>query len=238
MLFVVLDYFGVLIHHRGKDDKILAKSQLNFEHDLITIGHLKRKSESKLTAYQFFGFLAILLSALLKIFALRMLNKLFSGLLFPVIIIFYSIVMYVHLKHTGYWYFAWKTNKRMKAEFQDFQKNRATGMPSQYTAKNPPHRIQFLSFYKQIEIVTCLNDRARIKLLGEDKDNGKVRYHYEITCTGILWDEDIVGITKGFDHNFQQDLYEACVKIQHSQLGTPVAQISTPNIITETTGDE
>jgi hypothetical protein len=231
-LFVVLDYFGVLLHHRGTDDRTIAKSRLNFEHDLVIIGQLKREAFSK-TLYQFFGFLAILFSAILKIWALRGLNSLFKGPLLAVAVLFYLMVMYVHLKHTGYWYFAWKTNKRMKKEFKDFQKDRASGTPSQYSSKNPPHRVQFLSYYKLVDTISCLNERVRVKLLGSDNDTGTVKYHYEIICKGVLWDEDIVSVTQGFDHNFQQDLYEACVNIQHAQLGTPVTQISTPNTITD-----
>ncbi len=236
VLFVLLDYFGVLMHHKGSDDRTVAKSKLNYAQDPLQIGQLKKQAYPKFVLSQFIGFICVFASALLKISALVLLIS-FLKKIAPVITIFYLIVMYVHLKHTGYWYFAWRTNNRMKAEFQDFQKDRASGLPSQYSANNPPHRIQFLSFYKLILPVSCLNDRVRVNLLGSESENGTAKYHYEITCKGILWDEDIVNVTAVFDHNFQQDLYEACVKIQHAQLGTPVAQISTPNVIADSSDE-
>jgi hypothetical protein len=192
---------------------------------------LKKQAYPKFVTSQFVGFLCILVSAILKISALVLLIR-FLQKIAPVITIFYLIVMYVHLKHTGYWYFAWRSNKRINNEFQEFQKNRAIGMPSEYTAKNPPLKIQFLSYFELNNTISCLNDRVQVVLMGSEKKDGVIKYHYAMSCTGILWDEDIVNVTNVFDHNFQQDLYEACVQIQHAQLGTAVSQISTPNVIT------
>lgn len=237
ILFVVLDYFGVLIHHKDIEEGTTAKSKLNFAQDPILIRELKRIAYRNFTSSQLLGFFCILVSAILKISALLILLK-FLGNIKQVFYLFYLIVIYVHLKHTGFWYFAWKTNRRMKSEFQDFQKNRASGLPSQYSARNPPHRIEFTSYHQSLENVTCLNDRVRIKFLSEYKENRDLIYRYEITCKGILWDEDIVSVTQGFDLNFQQDVYESCVKMQHAQLGNPVTQISSPNTHSNTTNDD
>lgn len=236
VLFVLLDYFGVLMHHKGSDDRTVAKSKLNYAQDPLLIGELKKQGYPKFVPTQFVGFLCIFASAILKISALVLLIS-FLKKIAPVITIFYLIVMYVHLKHTGYWYFSWRTSKRINTEFQEFQKNKAIGMPSEFTVKKPPHRIEFLSYFKLNETILCLNDRVRVRMVGSEGDSGKTKFHYELTCIGVLWDEDIVNVTKGFSYNIQQDLYEACIKIQHAQLGAPVAHISTPNVIADSSDE-
>ena len=235
--FVILDFFGVLIHHKGNDDRSNANSLLNFEKDPIVIGALKKKASSKFTSNQFWGFVCMLISAGLKIVALRVLLSFLKGVLTPVFIIFYIIILYVHVKHTGYWYYAWKTNRRMKFEFSSFEKERAKGMPSEFSVKTPSHSIQFTSYYLLIGEVVCLNERVKIQKMYSVDQDGKTIHQYKMFCIGILWDNDIVKITSEVDSSFQQDLYEACVKIQHAQLGTPVAQISTPNVIADSSDE-
>jgi hypothetical protein len=231
LFFVLLDYFGVLLHHRGKDDKIRASSQLNFTKDPIIIGALKKVAFSKFSWYQFFGFTCMLLSATLKILALIALISFFKKLA-PLFVIFYLIVLYVHAKHTGYWYYAWKTNKLMLSEFQQYEKDRATNTPSEFSVKSLPYKIQFYSYFKFVGVGEALEKRVKIIVLDTIIDNGQTKYLYEMWCIGILWDLDIVKITSDFNINFQQDLYEACVKMQHAQLGNPVALMAVPNSIT------
>ncbi len=231
LFFVLLDYFGVLLHHRGKDDKVRAASQLNFTKDPIIIGALKKVAFRKFSWYQFFGFTCMLLSATLKILALIALISFFKKLA-PLFVIFYLIVLYVHAKHTGYWFYAWKTNKLMLAEFQQYEKHRASNTPSEFSVNSPPYKIQFYSYYKFVGVGETLEKRVRIILLDTVVDNGQTKYLYEMSCIGILWDLDIVKITSDFNIHFQQDLYEACVKMQHAQLGNPVALMAVPNSIT------
>jgi hypothetical protein len=231
VLFVVLDYFGVLLHHRGTDDRANSRSQLNFVRDPVTLGVLMKKAYPGITAYQVFGFLCMSVSALLKITALIILLP-FLRRISLVIISFYLIVLYVHAKHTGFWYFAWKTKNKIKGEYKLFETAHASNMPSDYRVQSPPFRIQFYSYYQNSSLnEACLNGRVHVKYLGNEIDNGETRFHYEMTCEGILWDADIVKITQEFNIHFQQDLYEGCVKIQHAQLGNPVAYLGTPNVI-------
>jgi hypothetical protein len=231
LFFVLLDYFGVLLHHRGKDDKVRAASQLNFTKDPIIIGALKKVAFSKFSWYQFFGFTCMLLSATLKIWSLIILISFFKKLA-PIFVIFYLIVLYVHAKHTGYWYYAWKTDKLMTSEYHQYEKHMATNTPSEFSVKFPPHKIQFYSFYKFVGLGETLEKRVKINLVDTVLDNSQTKYLYEMSCIGILWDLDIVKITRDFNINFQQDLYEACVKMQHAQLGNPVALMAAPNNIT------
>jgi len=227
--FVILDLFGVLLHHKGNDDRSKARNQLNFEKDLIVIGALKKIAFAKYSSNQIWGFICMVLSAGLKIIALRILLSVLKGLLTPVFIIFYLIILYVHVKHTGYWYYAWKTDKRMKSEFDSFEKDRSKGMPSEFSVKTPSHSIQFTSFFKLTNEILCLDKRVKIQFMYSFEQDGKAIHQYKLYCTGILWDDDIVKITREVDSNFQQDIYESCVKIQHAQLGTAVAGIHTPN---------
>lgn len=231
VLFVVLDYVGVLIHHKGVDDRARANSRLNFEKNPIRIGELKKNASKQLTVSQFFGFICILLSALLKISSLLILIS-FLKKLAPVIIIFYLIVMYIHIKHTGYFYFAWKTKRKIKSEFQTFQKENSSGLPSEYSAIT--HKTMFTSLFKlELNILSCLNDRVKIKLLPLGQNEILGSNQYELTSKGCLWDNDIVNVTSQVDQKFQKDLYAACVSLQHRQLGTAVTDIQEPNIIDE-----
>jgi hypothetical protein len=225
ILFVLLDYFGVLIHHQGKDTQVKAASRLKFEKDIVMISSLQKQARPGITTNVFFGFLCMLLSAILKITSLLLLIS-FLKKLAPIVVIFYLLVLYIHTMHTGYWFFGWKVNRHINNEFAIFQTHTTQQTLSEYSARS--YQIQFLSNYKHIDNTPYLDNRVKISLLKTEADNNPT-YTYNLSCMGILWDEDINQITNHFGNSFQRDLYEACVKLQHQQLGQPITIAGPPN---------
>lgn len=213
-LFIVFDIFGIMLHSHDFPEKVKNKSIYKVVND----SGEKKIIYNKLKEYtwrEFFGILMLIISAGLKVFALVFFYR---GNI-QIIVIFtmlYFLVVYIHSVHSVYWLPALKLNLSLKKQYRIFNEYYQKNLPtSPKNTVSGPISINFVSsFPQEINEITTPDKRVLVKNVSKNS--------YEITCLGLLWDEDIAFLSSKWQQENNSDLLDACIKLQLLQLGTIV----------------
>lgn len=213
-LFIVFDIFGIMLHSHDFPEKVKNKSIYKVLND----SDEKKIIYNKLKEYtwrEFFGILMLIISAGLKVFALVFYYR--SNIQITLIFtMLYLLVVYIHSVHTVYWLPALKLNLSLKKQYRTFNEYYQKDLPtSPKNTVSGPISINFISsFQQEINEITTPDKRVSIKNISKNT--------YEISCLGLLWDEDIAFLSSKWQQENNSDLLDACIKLQLLQLGTIV----------------
>ncbi len=232
ILFVVLDFLGIMLHGQDKPQKVINQSLY-----LVTQNpniKLQIYNSLKATTWrEFIGFLLLSLSAVLKIFALWFFFQRANLSFLIVFSILYIAVIYIHSVHTVYWWPAFKLDRSIKKQLRIFNELFDKGLltdPSNTVSNQISFPFSSSYIMSTGSIQTCANGRINVVSNG----NG----NYILNAKGILWDENIVLLTSQWDQKYVDDLIKACITVQlmqnniivdGSQATTPTSNQTTNN---------
>jgi hypothetical protein len=219
VVFIGLDIIGIMLHSQDKPQKVLDKSEAAITHNPIQKEILLKKINS-ITNRTFIGVILLCISSLLKIIAVSVFFK-ESGVAGTIVLmIFYMVVVYIHMYHTGYWWAARKVQKRINSEFLSYINSQNTGTTNPYQVTQPNIQLFSSPFPMDNGRKKLQSNRQTVEFLDSWIDqNGTSMFNYQLTTNGLMWDSDVNQIITYNNHNFNQYLIEACIRLQLSQLG-------------------
>jgi len=223
VLFIAFDIIGIMLHGLESPRKVEIKNILVYEKEHNKRSRLIDELET-ITWRQFLGTMLFLLSAALKIVAIMVYFKTQAGMIAIIIlVIFYLVVIYIHLYHTGYWLAAIKTKKLLHKEEDKWFVNKQTDVDNPFNVINPD--VTLFSTHVPIPFPSNQKkyDYNRITISFEKEtihDDKSKTFDYRLENNGCLWDEDIHGLVAQFPNNVSRDIIEACKRLQLSQLHT------------------
>lgn len=226
LLFIVLDIFGIMLHLKDKSRKTKNKSQYVVEEksDIKTILY---ESLKETTWREFVGYMLLIISAIMKIFALMFYLQWSNEWILIIFTILYLLVVYIHAEHTVYWWPAFRLKKlinKQSDKFEEYLEQNLPTEPENTISNTYTHKHRFKSLYEMEEksINTCANDRINIVNNG----NG----NYLLNAKGLIWDENIVDLSLQWGPNYTSDLINACINVQLVQVGEALTQNSKTSI--------
>ncbi len=208
VLFLVLDYVGILLHTHQAEDRAKWKNQILIAQTPQDHAVLKKKLSDR-TLKEDTGVLFLFLSGFLKVLAISILNK--NALPMMVIILFamfYLIVIYIHASHTGYWFAKIDFNKKLKADYAQWSVG--NGNEAQVYLHNfkTPFSLQMKVGDKKT--VNCQTLEC-VSKSGED-------YHFKLISRGLMWDQDIATLCMGLLYKEMPVLALECLQLQLTQI--------------------
>lgn len=236
-LFVFFDVLGAKLVHKFIGEIQKTKNLILIESDINVIkGHLLNISTLNSKFSKFLGYFLIILSSLLKVFAIFILNR-FPLPFISIMVISYLLVIYIHIIHSGYWLAEYNLRKSFKNEYNSFARSKVSGpvntqnnselRPMPFTTNIPlningsilsgPHKIDDLN--------TSFVSRGSKVLIYSPENNGSVRaesydnqvgpfYNYMINAMGVLTDNDIMGFTHSQNTGQASIIALACLDFQ------------------------
>ena len=140
-----------------------------------------------------------------------------------ILCLFYVVVIYIHVAHTGYFLAARKSSKMMKSEEDAWWREESQGLNTPLQ----PDMIVFTSPSPVPNGTTFQNGRQNLETQERIETDEGVEFHITLTTQGLLWDEDIVALLQNFPTNnlFYPALIRACIQLQFTQLNI----VSEPN---------
>jgi hypothetical protein len=219
VVFIALDIIGIMLHGQDKPQKVLDKSHAAITYNPIQKGLILDKINS-ITTRTFVGVILLCISSLLKIIAISVFFK-DSGLAGTIVLmIFYIVVVYIHMYHTGYWWAARKVQKKINAEFLSYIQSQNSGTTNPFQVVQPQIQLFSSPFPMDGGKKSLQSNRQTIDFLKSWTDNnGTSMFDYQLTSQGLMWDSDVNQILSYNSHNFNQYLIEACIRLQLSQIG-------------------
>ena len=159
----------------------------------------------------------MIISAFIKIAAVLLLTGFIGVQAILVLCIFYIVVIYIHIAHTGYYLSARKCSKMLEREENHWWDQRDSGINTDPMDDN---MIVFQSLISLPNNETIRNGRQTLEVADKIDAAEGVIYNIRLSSRGLLWDEDIVSLLQNFPPNdlFYPTLIKACVKLQFSQL--------------------
>ena len=222
VLFVFFDVMGIMFHSSERSQKTLIRSQIVFTHNPLVLANLYKKLELY-SGKQFLGVMALIVSAILKILAVTILSPVHGRAAVPLILImslFYLVVIYVHIYHSGYFLAARRVSKKMKKEWDNWFDINQRGLPTPLNVQSV-NSVIFSSPQAMPNGNSFQMGFQTITFIGRQQDSaGAVSFNYQLDSLGCMWDSDVVPLYSAFGPgHFQSALLEACVQLQLSQLG-------------------
>lgn len=218
LLFVFFDVIGILLHSQDRPDKVIAKNNL-----VITTSPRDRailiEKIARITNSEFLGLLLIGLSAALKIFALMQFVVEGSYFIPIIFTIFYLIVFYIHINHTGYWLYALIVSNRLKKEHSRYWDSFTQQIDNVFSVSEPVVEIFESSQAIPGNQTNLASGRQQVNFLQKiNAEDGGVLFQYELKSLGILLDEDVNNLLPNLAPAFRKSLIEACIRLQLRQL--------------------
>jgi hypothetical protein len=222
VLFVFFDVVGIMFHSSERSEKTRIKSQIVFTKAPLLLASLYKKLKLY-SGKQFMGVMALIVSAILKIFAVTIMSPVNGRGAVPLILImslFYLVVIYVHIYHSGYFLAARRVSKKMKKEWDTWFQMNQQGLPTPLNV----HAVNSVIFSSPQAMPNGNSFQMgfqTITFIGRHQDSaGAVSFNYQLDSLGCMWDSDVVPLYSAFaPGHFQSSLLEACVQLQLSQLG-------------------
>ena len=220
VLFVAFDVIGVLLHGSDRSGKVVTRSKIKITKNAaakkLLINHAK-----KITNKEFFGVLFLVLSAIIKIAAVVLLFGALNATIpmFIVLFLFYVVVVYIHVAHTGYWLSARQTARRFQREYNEFVQADIQGTA---VGKLAIDKKVFSSPHSMPGGVDEFqNGRQRISFIDRQTDeHGNPLVTMALESRGIMWDEDVVALLSNFTPgtHFHKAVLDACILLQLQQI--------------------
>ncbi len=219
-LFVAFDIIGILLHGHDKPDKVILRSQMRFEKDDDNKRH-QFAALNRISLRTFFGVILLLFSGILKIVAIGIF---FKGITLPgqvILVLFYLVVIYIHIFHTGYWLAAIGVKKAIDNDYKQFLYNRNQQLNNPFLVTQPTIRPFISPVPMNAENNSFNNGRQTIKFINRtEENNGAVIFHYELISEGCMWGEEVTLLCNRFqEREFNRSLIDASISLQLSQIG-------------------
>ena len=238
ILFVFFDILGAKFVHKFVGEIQKIKNKILIENDPTKIeGYYLNIEKYKTSFTVFLGIFLIILSSALKIFAIYVLNHRFPMPLMFIMTISYLLVIYIHIKHTGYWYAEYNLRKSFRVEYEKYAVGKVVGnidnnniaavrkMPFTTNIKlsfessifSGPHSITLENSTEVIHgsqvFIYSPNNNGEARVESYSKQEGQF-YNYMIKTKGVLTDEDIAGFTQGQNTGQASIIALACLNFQ------------------------
>jgi len=166
--------------------------------------------------------MAMIIIALIKIGGIFLMGS-FSHLAIVIALVFmFGIIVYVHVYHTGYYMYEWRTGKKFRSQYKKYTKPDEGTEDGNKSFEAKVRRSQL--FYAQNDLLGIDKDRNPrselhahmhkiTKVEGKEKEGKQA---YEIETTGILLDEDIATFLAqgGLDGEQQSIIARNCLDHQ------------------------
>lgn len=222
VLFVFFDVIGIMFHSSDRSQKTVIRSQIVYTHSPLVLASLYKKL-GLYSGKQFLGVMSLIVSAILKILAVTILSPVHGRAAVPLILImslFYLVVIYVHIYHSGYFLAARRVSKKMRNEWDLWFNMNQRGLPTPLNVQTV-NRVIFSSPQAMPNGNSFQMGFQTITFIGRHQDSaGAVSFNYQLDSLGCMWDSDVVPLYSAFGPGlFQTSLLEACVQLQLSQLG-------------------
>ena len=206
-LFIVLDYVGILFHTHLSANRTLWKNQILIPQTPQYLAFLK-ESLSMRTSKEDVGVLFLFLSAFLKVFAIVLLNAMFTHPAMIIIFsIFYLIVIYIHANHTGFWLANYNFRRIVDLDYKQWSAGNG-GLAQIYI-----HNFQ-TPYSLQMKVGDVRNVNCQT-LTCQAFENGL--YSFQLISVGLMWDQDIATICMGLLHQEKPVLAIECLQLQLTQ---------------------
>lgn len=207
-LFIILDYVGIMLHNHQAGDKALWRNQILIPQTPQQQAALQA-ALSKKTIKEYVGVIFLFVSAFLKVFAIVMLNSLFTNIVFiGLFSLFYLIVIYIHAYHTGFWLAKFSFNKKQEADFKVWSAGNGNNAQIYVHNFQTPHSLQMtVGATKRVncQSLTCVSQANGV-------------YNFRIESVGLIWDQDIATLCMGLLHNEKPVLALECLQLQLTQI--------------------
>lgn len=207
-LFIVLDYAGILFHTHLSGDRTLWKNQVLTP---LTPQRLAWLNESlgKRTLKEDMGVVFLFLSALLKVSSIVLLGgSVFQNkLVIALICIFYFLVIYIHAYHTGFWLASFSFKRKVKDDYGQWSAGKGNVAQKYMHNFQTPYNLQMA--VGGVKNVNCQT------LSCVSYSNGL--YNFQLTSTGLMWDQDIATMCMGLLFQEQPVLALECLQLQLTQ---------------------
>lgn len=215
ILFVAFDVVGVALHGAERADKTLAKAKIALTNEHNELERLYRKV-NKTTFREFSGIVMMLMSAFIKIGAILLLAGFVGFHAVLILCLFYLVVIYIHMSHTGYYLSARKCAKMLKDEEEKWWDDQEMGVGVELVED----RIVFQSPLSLPMGEEFRNGRQCVSVMDKNETPDGVLYNIVITTKGLMWDEDVASLLQNFPSNtiLYPILLRSCVQLQMSQL--------------------
>ena len=220
LLFVAFDFIGILLHGHDKPEKVKLLSLYTIER-VAANRPFQLKELKQISSRTFLGIMLVSFSGILKILAIL---YFFGGISSPaatiILVLFYLVVIYIHIFHSGYWLSAFEVNKLINREYRLYHENNLRGHENPYKVINANRRMFETPVPMHNALVTYNNGRQTLNYLNTiQQANGATVFQYELLSYGCMWDEDVTALIQNFEDNFKPCLIDACIALQLSQVG-------------------
>jgi hypothetical protein len=189
VLFIGLDIIGVMLHKSKQGDKCIHRNSA-FVSKQPAVQDQHRADAAKLMPSELLGIILILFSAGLKIFGLMLFIGVSKSVGVTVVglgTLFYVVVVYIHLNHTGYWISALSANRAISKEFIQWSKDLKDGV---ITATPQVITHTFTSSGKMNGPSTINSGRQVLACF----PNADGAFQYTLATNGLLWDQDLLNL--------------------------------------------
>ena len=215
-LFVAFDIVGVSLNGAERSNKTLARAKIAITNDPNILVRL-HKTTKAVSFREFSGVVMLFISAFIKIGVVALASSISSNAIIIILSMFFLIVIYIHISHTGYYLSARKCSKMMRREENVWWEEKSKGINVEPIQ---PDRVVFQSPTKLSNNESFQNGRQKIEFIEKVDTNEGYYYSLSLSSQGILWDEDIVSLLQNFDPMtlLYPSLFKACINLQLTQL--------------------
>lgn len=201
IMFIFCDFFFAYKLHRNKGEKcVLASRKLLVpDDDPAQIAALNFK-ENRGRFVDFLLGAGIIIIAITKVIGIALLGVFDEIILLVPFLILYSIVAYVHLQHTGYFFAYSATARALKKDYKSYainQVNSAQTIRQSVATSAPLVGCPVIHFPHQIIV-----------------DRNNTSNNYTIEAKGVLTDQDIISLINGQSNVNRITLFKACRSLQ------------------------
>jgi hypothetical protein len=217
VLFIILDYIGVLFHHSKVEEKCRWKNE--FLTSDVNYKPIISKKFNKKYSKEVFGLIFIILSSILKVLAVYILmGTIISEIMILILAVFYFLVIYIHLNHTGFVVWEMKTSLKMSKDYERYVKTYEKFKIGEIEEGNVINAVKvretkFNSSFKFNNVETnrdLLIGVHKIILLEEKMDI----FYYLIQTKGVLEDIHIKSFCMGLNETEARFIGLECLKHQ------------------------
>ncbi len=204
LMFIFCDFFFASKLHRNEGKKCTLKTEKFLLDDSNTakIGMMEIELQ-KGGVTDFILKAAIILIALIKVAAIVLLGVFNSLMLYIPFMIIFLIVAYVHIRHTGYYFAYYLTQKAIDKERRQYNGKVFEAIDAEQMVETPLPLRNLPIRHSPHEIVA-----------NPDKDGN----HYIIRAKGVLTDNDIICLINKQEEANKIPLAKACRRFQLGNL--------------------
>ena len=199
LVFFVFDLLCAKLLHRNAATKCWIKSKLY----LIGQGDPNHSQRLKVAQEKGEGGnwgcrIAIITIGILKVLAVIALGVVRNPVLYVFVAALYGLIVYIHLTHTGWFFFAYDTTEKMfKEQHKNFGNNQEMNLDQvhRFKSNQPLHNTPIKGGFAEL-----VEDSPK-----EVQEGGVTLYCYILKTRGVLIDDDIMLLMNG-QQNIQRDI--------------------------------